>query len=74
MTWTTTSTQATPIRLRERPLIKANKRFDFMMLPGKPHGYGDMQPYFTRMMMEYFTEHLLNDYDRSAALVNHGGQ
>jgi dipeptidyl-peptidase-4 len=43
-------------------LIKANKRFDFMVMPGKPHGFGDMQPYFNRMTMEYFSEHLLGDY------------
>ncbi len=48
-------------------LIKANKRFDFMMLPGKAHGFGDMQPYFTRLMMEYFAEHLLGDYYRGSA-------
>ncbi|MEO5815578.1 MAG: DPP IV N-terminal domain-containing protein, partial [Gemmatimonadaceae bacterium] len=43
-------------------LIKANKRFDYMVLPGKPHGYGDMQPYFTKLLMEYFAENLLGDY------------
>lgn len=48
-------------------LIKANKRFDFMVMPGKPHGYGDMQPYFTQLMMEYFAEHLLGDYYRGGA-------
>ena len=48
-------------------LIKANKRFDFMMMPGKPHGFGDMQPYFTRLMMEYFSEHLIGDYYRTDA-------
>src|SRR5688572_29403197 len=48
-------------------LIKANKRFDFMVMPGKPHGFGDMQPYFQRMMFEYFAEHLLGDYYRSGA-------
>ncbi|MBV6520525.1 MAG: hypothetical protein MNPFHGCM_00641 [Gemmatimonadaceae bacterium] len=42
-------------------LIKANKRFDYMVFPGKPHGYGNMQPYFNRMMMEYFVEHLMGD-------------
>jgi dipeptidyl aminopeptidase/acylaminoacyl peptidase len=50
-------------------LIKANKRFDFMVMPGKPHGFGDMQPYFTRMMFEYFSEHLLNDYYRGDATM-----
>ncbi len=48
-------------------LIRANKRFDFMLMPGKPHGYGDMQPYFTRLMMEYFAEHLIGDYYRTDA-------
>ncbi|MGH7502635.1 MAG: DPP IV N-terminal domain-containing protein [Longimicrobiales bacterium] len=50
-------------------LIKANKRFDFMIMPGKPHGFGDMQPYFTRMMWEYFAEHLLDDYYRDGATM-----
>jgi dipeptidyl aminopeptidase/acylaminoacyl peptidase len=48
-------------------LIKANKRFDFMIMPGRPHGYGDYQPYFQRMMFEYFAEHLLGDYYRAGA-------
>ena len=48
-------------------LIRANKRFDLMMLPGKAHGFADMQPYFTNLMMEYFAEHLLGDYYRSGA-------
>ncbi len=50
-------------------LIKANKRFDFMIMPGKPHGYGDMQNYFTRMLYEYFAEHLLGDYYRADAAI-----
>ena len=50
-------------------LIKANKRFDFMLLPGKPHAFGDMQPYFTQMMAEYFAEHLLGDYYRTGATM-----
>ncbi|CAN5730276.1 hypothetical protein BH23GEM10_BH23GEM10_05950 [soil metagenome] len=50
-------------------LIKANKRFDFFIMPGKPHGYGDMQEYYTRMMFEYFSEHLLGDYYRSSAEI-----
>ena len=28
-------------------LIKANKRFDMLILPGQRHGYGPDQPYFT---------------------------
>ena len=50
-------------------LIKANKRFDYMVLPGKPHGYGDMQPYFTKLLMEYFAENLLGDYYRVDANI-----
>ncbi|MBC7894690.1 MAG: DPP IV N-terminal domain-containing protein [Cytophagaceae bacterium] len=50
-------------------LIKANKRFDFMLFPGKPHGFMDYQPYFNRMMMEYFAEHLIGDYYRSGAEI-----
>ncbi len=48
-------------------LIKANKRFDFMLLPGQAHGFGSMNGYFTNMMMEYFSEHLLGDYYRGGA-------
>jgi dipeptidyl-peptidase 4 len=48
-------------------LIKANKRFDMMIMPGQAHGFGPMQGYFTQMLMEYFAEHLLGDYRRSSA-------
>ncbi len=48
-------------------LIKANKRFDMMILPGQAHGYGTMQPYFNRMLLEYFAEHLLGDNYRHGA-------
>ncbi len=43
-------------------LIKANKRFDMMILPGKRHGFGNYTSYFERMMWYYFAEHLLDDY------------
>ena len=65
-TWTTTSTRRTRF-VWCKALIKANKRFDFMMLPGKPHGYGDMTPYTNHLMFEYFAEHLLGDYYRKDA-------
>jgi len=51
-------------------LIKANKRFDFMLLPGKPHGYGDMVPYTNHLMFEYFSEHLFGDYYRKDASIS----
>jgi hypothetical protein len=68
VTWTTTSHPANTIRLVQA-LIKANKRFDFMILPGKPHAYGDMVPYTNHLMFEYFAEHLLNDYYRKDATI-----
>ena len=42
-------------------LIKANKRFDLVILPGQRHGYGDMVEYFFWRMADYFTEHLMGD-------------
>src|SRR5262249_9874686 len=46
-------------------LIKANKRFDMLILPGKSHGFADEQPYFTQRMWEYFSEYLLDDHQTS---------
>lgn len=43
-------------------LIKANKRFDMLMIPGAAHGFGSAQGYFERMRWYYFAEHLLGDY------------
>ncbi|MFY0603376.1 MAG: DPP IV N-terminal domain-containing protein [Flavobacteriaceae bacterium] len=40
-------------------LIKANKRFDFMLMPGQRHGYGRMTEYFFWMKADYFSKHLL---------------
>jgi dipeptidyl aminopeptidase/acylaminoacyl peptidase len=51
-------------------LIKANKRFDLLILPGKRHGFGDYQPYFTRRMWEFFAEHLLGDRRSGADLLD----
>jgi hypothetical protein len=42
-------------------LIKANKRFDLVILPGQRHGYGDMTEYFFWRQADYFAEHLLGD-------------
>jgi len=52
---------ANTIRLADA-LIKAGKRFDMMILPGRRHGFGASQPYFDRMSWYYFAEHLLGDY------------
>jgi dipeptidyl aminopeptidase/acylaminoacyl peptidase len=51
---------ANSIRMAEA-LIKANKRFDFLLLPGQRHGFGDMTEYFFWKMADYFSEHLLGD-------------
>ena len=42
-------------------LIKANKRFDMLIIPGARHGYGRARAYFKQRMYEYFAEHLLGD-------------
>ena len=42
-------------------LIKANKRFDMLILPTQRHGFGDMNEYFFWRMADYFSEHLLGD-------------
>jgi dipeptidyl aminopeptidase/acylaminoacyl peptidase len=48
-------------------LIKANKRFDFSLMPGQRHGYGKMTEYFFWLKADYFSKHLLgveiNDVD-----------
>jgi len=49
-------------------LIKANKRFDMLYLPGTSHGFGRYQPYVTQRMYEYFAEHLMDDYQSAADL------
>ena len=40
-------------------LIKANKRFDFSLMPGQRHGYGKMTEYFFWLKADYFSKHLL---------------
>jgi dipeptidyl aminopeptidase/acylaminoacyl peptidase len=40
-------------------LIKANKRFDFMIMPGQRHGFGSMTEYFFWLKVDYFSKHLL---------------
>ncbi|MEO8173562.1 MAG: DPP IV N-terminal domain-containing protein, partial [Sediminibacterium sp.] len=42
-------------------LIKANKRFDLVILPGQRHGYADMTEYFFWRMADYFTQYLMGD-------------
>ena len=46
-------------------LIRANKRFDMLLLPGQRHGFGDMNEYFFWRMADYFAEHLLGECQTS---------
>ncbi|QEL13928.1 S9 family peptidase [Limnoglobus roseus] len=47
-------------------LIKANKRFELLIIPGARHGFGPAQPYFTQRMWDFFSEHLLADRQTKA--------
>jgi dipeptidyl aminopeptidase/acylaminoacyl peptidase len=51
-------------------LIKADKRFDLMIVPGQRHTYGEATPYLDRLMWYYFAEHLLGDYRSNVELLD----
>ena len=53
---------ANTIRMADA-LIKANKRFDFLLLPGQRHAFGPMTEYFFWKMADYFSKHLLGSND-----------
>ena len=42
-------------------LIRANKRFDMLILPGQRHGFGDMNEYFFWRLADWFSEYLLGE-------------
>ena len=42
-------------------LIKANKRFDMLILPTQRHGFGDMNEYWFWKTADYFSRNLLGD-------------
>lgn len=42
-------------------LIKANKRFDMLILPTQRHGFGDMQEYWFWKAADYFSKYLMGD-------------
>src|SRR5215813_8948050 len=46
-------------------LIRANKRFDMMVLPGQRHGYGPDSEYVQWIRADYFSKHLLGDSAQS---------
>jgi dipeptidyl aminopeptidase/acylaminoacyl peptidase len=43
-------------------LIAAKKRFDFFLMPGQRHGYGDYAEYFFWLKADYFCKYLIDDY------------
>ena len=50
-------------------LIRANKRFDMLILPGQRHGFGDMNEYFFWRMADYYSEHLLGKSEKSVDIL-----
>lgn len=50
-------------------LIKANKRFDFVLMPGQRHGYADMSEYFFWLMGDYYSKWLLGDFSQPVDIV-----
>ena len=42
-------------------LIKANKRFELVILPGQRHGFGDMNEYFFWKMADWYARWLIGD-------------
>ncbi|MFC1502276.1 DPP IV N-terminal domain-containing protein, partial [bacterium] len=59
---------ANTIRLANA-LIKANKRFDFFVFPGKRHSFGDMNNYFFWLRADYFCKYLIGDYADSVDIA-----
>ena len=51
-------------------LIKANKRFDMLVLPGQSHSFGQMDEYFFWRMADYYCEWLLGDSRRSVVDIS----
>jgi len=50
-------------------LIKANKRFDMLVIPGVRHGYGDRSAYFNWIRSDYFCRYLLGQAADSVDIV-----
>jgi dipeptidyl-peptidase-4 len=55
---------ANTIRMADA-LIKANKRFDFVLLPGQRHSYGPEADYFFWIRADYFAKYLLGDFSQT---------
>lgn len=46
-------------------LIRANKRFEMLFLPGQRHGFGNMDEYFYWRMVDFFSEYLKGQKESS---------
>lgn len=49
--------------------IKANKRFDFVLLPGQRHAYGEMSEYFFWTLGDYYSKYLLGDFSQPVDIM-----
>ena len=49
-------------------LIRANKRFDMLVLPQQRHHFGDMDEYFYWRLVDYFSRYLLGQQETSVDL------
>ncbi|RYZ45630.1 MAG: S9 family peptidase, partial [Sphingobacteriales bacterium] len=50
-------------------LVKANKRFDYMLVPGQRHGFGDMTEYYFWRLADYFNNYLLGDFSQTVNMM-----
>lgn len=50
-------------------LIRANKRFEMLFLPGQRHGFGNMDEYFYWRMVDFFSEHLKGQKESSVDIL-----
>ncbi len=46
-------------------LIKARKRFDFILVPGQRHAFGEMTEYMFWRLADYFNNYLMGDFSSS---------
>ena len=47
-------------------LIKAGKRFDMLIVPGKRHHFDDYNEYYYWRMVDYFSEYLRGERETGA--------
>ena len=50
-------------------LVKANKRFDYMVMPGQRHGYGRLSEYFFWLKADFFSKHFLGIEPSSVDMI-----